>query len=61
MTGHGDSPMTVQAMKAGEHEEGGAVHAGVQFQVVLRIGMHVLIDLKAQEYRAQKYRCYYLT
>ena len=46
----------VEAVEAGQHEEGRAVGARAQLQVQLAVGMHVLVGLEAQERDAEQHR-----
>ena len=50
---HDRAERDVQAVEAGQHEEGRAVHAGAERQVELVVGVHVLLGLQADEQEAQ--------
>ena len=45
----------VEAVEAGQHEEGRAVGARAQLQVQLAVGVHVLVGLEAEEGDAQQH------
>ena len=44
----------VEAVEAGQHEEGRAVSAGGELEVQLAIGMRVLVGLEGEEQQAQR-------
>ncbi len=50
---HGGSQRHVQAMKAGQHEKGGAVNSRVQTEVQILVGVNVLLRLEAEKNKAQ--------